>query len=473
MTAVSDPVAADATCEPRARTSATLVVAASGVLLVLVAFTVPLATMAPTAAALHAGPGAQAWILSAMSVGAAAGLLSSGALGDDYGRRRVFTAGAAALSVGSLVGAIATTPGVLITARIVQGLGGAAMVSCSLGLIAHAFLPGPSRTRATGVWGAALGAGVAVGPLLAVGLDAAGSWRLSYWACAGAAAVLTACARLLLAESHAAQARRVDIGGTILLGAGLAALLAGLVQGRTGWTHWLTLALLFGGALLVSGFVLVEHRVAHPMLDLALFRRPDFLAASVVALAAGAGVLSLMSFVPILIERGLHGSELTAAVTLLAWSGVSVLTALAARYLPANVSPRTQMIAGLAGVAAGQLALLGMNPDVSLGRLLPGLLVVGAANGLLNAALGREAVSSVPPHRSAMGSGANNTARYLGSAIGITVVSVILTRGGATTNPAALTADWNVAAIVTTVFTLVGALVVLIAGRTPVLQTTT
>jgi predicted MFS family arabinose efflux permease len=271
----------------------------------------------------------------------------------------------------------------------------------------------------------------------------------------------------LLTESVAPQARRVDVGGTILLGAGLAAVLAGLVQGRTGWTHWPTLALLSGGALLVTGFVLVERRVAHPMLDLALFRRPDFVAASGAALAAGAGVLSLMSFVPILIERGLHGSELAAAVTLLAWSGVSVLTALAARRLPATVTARTQMIAGLAGVAAGQLALLNLTPDISMGRLLPGLLVVGAANGLLNAALGREAVSSVPAHRAAMGSGANNTARYLGSAIGITVVSVILTRGGAATSPGALTADWNLAAVVTTVFTLIGALVVLITGRPP------
>jgi MFS family permease len=473
MTALSDPAVPRTAHRLRTRASATLAVAASGVLLVLVAFTVPLATMAPTASALHAGPGAQAWILSAMSVGAAAGLLSSGALGDDCGRRRVFTAGAAVLSVSSLLGAIAFTPGLLIAARLVQGLGGAAMVSCSLGLIAHAFPSGPARTRATGVWGAALGAGVAVGPLLAVGLDAAGSWRLSYWACAVAAAVLTVCARLLLAESVAAQARRVDVSGTILLGAGLAALLAGLVQERTGWTHWPTLALLFGGALLVSGFVVVEDRVAHPMLDLSLFRRPDFVAASVAALAAGAGVLSLMSFVPILIERGLHHTELAAAVTLLAWSGVSVLTALAARYVPDAVTARTQMIAGLAGVAAGQLALLGITPDVTLSRLLPGLLLVGAANGLLNAALGREAVSSVPALRAAMGSGANNTARYLGSAIGIAAVSVILTRGGADTDPAALTADWNVAAVVTTVFTLVGALVVLVAARARVSQSTT
>ncbi|WP_460353414.1 MFS transporter [Mycobacterium sp. ZZG] len=460
MTALSDPATGAPPHQQTANSSATLTVAASGVLLVLVAFTVPLATMAPTVAALHAGPAAQAWILSAMSVGAAAGLLSSGALGDDYGRRRVFVGGAAVLTAGSLLAALAPSAAVLIAARVVQGLGGAAMMSCSLGLIAHAFPPGRSRTRATGIWGAALGGGVAVGPLLAVGLDAAGSWRLSYWACAAAAIVLTGCAQLLLTESHATGARRVDVAGTVLLGAGLAAVLAGLVQGRSGWLQWPTLVLLTAGVVLVAGFLVVEHRISHPMLDLALFRRPEFIGATGAALAAGAGVLSLMSFVPILIERGLGGGELAAAVTLLAWSGVSVLTALAARHLPDRVTGRAQMVTGLLGVAAGQLALLGLTPTTTLGRLLPGLLLVGAANGLLNAALGRQAVASVPAHRAAMGSGANNTARYLGSAIGITVVSIIVTRGAATASPAALTADWNLAVLVTTTFTVLGALAV-------------
>ena len=446
------------------RPLATLSVAASGVLLVLVAFTVPFATMAPTSAELGAGPAAQAWILSAMSVGAAAGLLSTGALGDDHGRRRVFAFGATVFGLGSLLGALAPAPGVLIGARVVQGLGGAAMVSCSLGLIAHAFPPGPGRIRATGVWGAALGAGVAIGPLLAVALDAAGSWRLSYWACACAAALSAALAYALVAESKAAQARRVDVGGTLLLGTGLASLLAGLVQGRSGWLQWPTIVLLLMRALLVAAFILVENRIGNPMLDLTLFRRPDFVGASAAALAAGAGVLSLMSFIPILIERGLHHGESAAAATLLAWSGVSVVTALAARFLPDTVSAHTQIVIGLVGVAAGPLALVGLTPDSGLARLLPGLLVVGAANGLLNAALGRQAVASVPAHRAAMGSGANNTARYLGSAIGITVVSIILTRGGPTTNAVGLTADWNLAVVVTTAFTIVGAVIVLMAG---------
>jgi Major Facilitator Superfamily len=217
------------------------------------------------------------------------------------------------------------------------------------------------------------------------------------------------------------------------------------------------------GPALVVVFVAVERRIANPMLDLALLRRPDFVGATVAALAAGAGVLALMSFVPTLIERGLGGGALVAVAALFAWSGLSAVTALGARWLPPSVSPRVQLVAGLVGCAAGQLALVGLTPGSSIGRLLPGLLVAGAANGVLNAALGRQAVASVPADRAAMGSGANNTARYLGSAIGITVVAVIVTGAGAASGAVGLLSGWNVAALVTAGFSLLGALTVLLA----------
>src|ERR687885_1802513 len=175
----------------------TLAVAAAGTLLALVAFTTPLTTLVSTAVGLGAGPGAQAWVLSSMNVGTAAGLLSSGAIGDDYGRRRTFIAGAVVLAGSSVLGAISPDPLVLILARILQGLGGAAMLACGLGLIGHAFPEGSARTRATGVWGAALGAGVAVGPILAAGLAAVGGWRLAYGVIALVAAALAVAGRTL------------------------------------------------------------------------------------------------------------------------------------------------------------------------------------------------------------------------------------------------------------------------------------
>ena len=248
----------------------TLAVAAAGTLLVLVAFITPLTTLSGTAAGLGAGPGAQAWVLSAMNVGTAAGLLSSGAIGDDHGRRRTFLVGAMVLAGFSVLGALAPSALVLVLARFAQGLGGAAMIACGLGLIGHAFPTGPARTRATGVWGAALGAGVAVGPILAAGLDAIGGWRLPYAATALAAAALAVAGRMLLRESQAARPRPVDAAGALLLGLGFAALMAALVEGRAGWNQPPVIALLALGLALVVAFVAVERRIAHLMLDLAL-----------------------------------------------------------------------------------------------------------------------------------------------------------------------------------------------------------
>ena len=439
----------------------TLAIAAAGTLLVLVAFTVPLTTLAGTAAGLGAGPGAQAWILSSMSLGSAAGLLSSGAIGDDYGRRRTFLAGTLLLAGASLLGALAPAALVLVIARVLQGLGGAAMLACGLGLIGHAFPDGTAR--ATGVWGAALGAGVAVGPILAAGLGAIGGWRLPYVVTALAAAVVAAAGRMMLPESRPVWPGRVDVAGALLLGLGLAALLAGLVEGRAGWDRLPVIVLLALGLALMGAFVAVERRIAHPMFDLALLGRPDFVGATVAALAAGAGILALSTAVPTLIERGLGEGAVLASVVLLTWSATSVVTSLGARWLPPWMSPRAQLVGGLVGVAAGQLALAGLAPDSPVVRLLPGLLVAGAANGVLNAALGRQAVASVPAERAAMGSGANNTARYVGSAIGIAVVTVLVTHAGAASGAAGVVSGWNVAVLVTAGFSLLGALVVLLA----------
>lgn len=449
-----------APCEPVPAKGATLAIASVATALVLMIFTVPLTTLTGTAHALGAGPGAQAWILSAMSVGAAAGLLGSGAIGDDYGRRRTFLAGTIVLALASVLGALAPSAFVLIVARIVQGLGGAAILACGLGLIGQAY-PGHALARATGIWAAALGAGVAIGPILASELDTLGGWAAPYWVSSAAAVALAVTGRLLLTESVAANPRRIDVAGTMLLGFGMASLLAGFTESRTGWNQASVYVLLAGGLALLAAFVVVEQRIASPMLDLSLFRRPDFVGASVAALASGAGVLSLMSLIPMILERAMDVDTMTAAIVLLAWSATTAVAAIGARWLP--VSPRKLLIGGLIGCAAGQLAIYGLHSDSSVVRFLPGMLLAGAANGVLNAALGRQAVASVPADRSAMGSGANNTARYLGSATGLTVCAVIITHAGAESGAAGLVAGWNSAVLVTVGFSLLGAFVIFLA----------
>ncbi len=249
----------------------------------------------------------------------------------------------------SALAGLAPGPVWLVVLRVGQGVGGAAVMACGLGLIGQAFPTGRPRARATAAWGAALGGGVAVGPLIASGLAALGDWRLPYLVIAAAAVVLAVAGHVLLVESRGAHPRPLDLPGTLLLPLGIAALLAGLVQGRSDWTAPTTIALLATAAALLAGFVAVEHHSRSPMLDLVLFRRPDFAGATVGAFGAGAGVLALSNFVPVVLERGLGLGAVAATVVLLAWSATSVVTAFAAGRLPDTPLPGSCWSAGSSG----------------------------------------------------------------------------------------------------------------------------
>ena len=414
--------------------------------------------MNPIAATLGAGTSGRTWILSSMSIGLGAALLSTGTVSDDFGRRRTFVAGMLVLAVGSVACALSTDTVLFVLARVVQGVGAAGVIASSLGIIAACFEPGPRRAAASGVWGASVGAGIAVGPLLAAGLDRLASWREAYWVLTVACVVVAVAALVLVAESRTEERRRVDVPGVLLLAGGMSALLAALVEGRQDWTAPVAVSLAVGSIVLLGGFVAVERRSRMPMLDLTLFRHPPFVAATLAALATGAGVIALMSYFSGFVGLVLGVSPLGAAVLMQLWAATSVVTALLARRIPATVSGRSQLAFSLFGVAAGQALTLGVGTGSTWVHFVPGLLVAGVASGFLNAALGREAVASVPPGRGSVGSGANNTARYVGSALGVTVVSVVATR---VPTPAGLAAGWNHAALVTVAVSVLGGLAVL------------
>ncbi|MFZ2012638.1 MAG: MFS transporter [Nocardioides sp.] len=443
----------------------TLLSATTGTLAVLVAFTAPLANLNQTAAGLDAGPAARTWILSSMSIGLGAFLLTAGRVADDFGRRRTFVAGALLLAVGSLVAALTPDVEVFVAARVVQGTGGAAVIAAGLGMLAVAFVDPAERARATGLWGASVGAGIALGPVLSTWLGRWGSWRDVYVVLALAGVVLAATATGC-PESRSPHRARLDVPGVVALAGGISALLAGLTEGRGGWDRPLTIGLLAVAVLLLAAFVVVERRSDHAMIDLGLLRRPAFAAATVAALATGAGIIALLSYVSGFAGLALGLPPTTTAWLMLAWSGPSIVTAVAARRLPQRWTGRARMGLALAVIGASQLMLWGVGTGSGAGRFVPGLLVAGVASGVLNASLGRESVASVPAGQAGLGSGANNTARYLGSALGVTVVSVVAVPSGPLTN-AALVAGWNRAALVTAAVSLVGALVVLLVGKRP------
>jgi len=441
----------------------TLAVAVGATMLVMLDFNAPLATLSATTAGLHAGPVARTWMLAGISVGLASALLVSGALGDDYGRRRVFLAGTSLLAISTGVCAVASDSGVFIVARVVQGVAAAAVLGWSRGLLGHAYPAGSGRRRATGMWGASLGAGVAVGPLLAAGIAQASSWRAVY-AIEAAFAVAVWLAARRLRESRAIRPQPLDLPGVLTLVTGLALVVAGLVEGQQGWGRPTTLTPLLAGAVLLGAFGVVESRRGAPLLDLALFSQRGFVAATIGAFATGLAVVGLMSYLPTVLQRGLGQSPLASAGVLALWSGTSAVTALLARRLPPRLPARWQLAGGLLLCATGLAGMSGLTTGSTWLRLTPGLVIAGVGSGILNAALARLAVESVPAGRAAMGSGANNTARYLGSGAGVAIVVAVVTahQPGAQQTPAAATlAGMNSATLLAAGLALLGALATL------------
>ncbi|MGZ4465450.1 MAG: MFS transporter [Nocardioides sp.] len=439
------------------RADRTLPLVALGTALVLVTYVTPMATIPRTAADLGAGPVARAWILSSMSVGLAAALLATGVLGDAFGRRRVYAAGLGALALGAVVCAAAPDPVTFVAARVVEGAGGAAVVACGLAMLAHAFPPGPARVHATSVWGASVGLGIAGGALLSAALDVGSGWRETY-AVTGVLAVLLLLTGRRMADSSADRARQMDVPGLVLLVATITLLVAALTQGRNGLDAP-TLALAGLALAGLVAFAVVESRVATPLLEPELLRNRRFRGATTGSLVLGAGIIGMSSFVPTVAQLGLGTGVGVASLLVVAWAGTSVVSSLLVRRLPHPLEGPFPVAILLVGVAAGQALGYGLHAGSGPGRLVLPMVVSGVATGLLNAVLGREAVASVPPDRAAMGSGANNTARYLGAAVGITLFVTVATHAGAT-----LLDGWNAAVLVSTALTLVGAGAIALTG---------
>jgi MFS family permease len=415
--------------QPLARAGAegpTLVLSCLATALAMVMFTMPMSTLVDLAHTLNASANERTWMLAAASIGLGAGLLVSGALADRLGRRAVFVTGAAVQALFLLVGVCWPSPILFIVARVGQGLGAAALTATSLGLIAQVTASSaPRRTRATGIWGASLGCGILTGPLLTALLGPATGWRIPYVIVGLLSLALIVFANVLPTNpAHPGIVHgRIDYLAAACLVAAPSLLLAGLTLGRSGWTHPVVLILLIAGVVVLAIFVIHETRTASPLVDIRLFTNPHFVTVTVAAFAAGLGVIALTSYTPVLVNQGMHGTALAGAVPIVVWSGVSVVVAVFARHLRQWISADAQLAIGLVIIGAG-LALLGpLRDGDSLVRLLPGFVIAGLGTGLLNAALGGQAVATVAAHQASMGSGTNNTARYLGSGLGIAVVT--------------------------------------------------
>ena len=338
------------------------------------------------------------------------------------------------------------------------------MLACSLGLLSAAFPPGPSRANATAGWGASVGAGTGLGGVLTVLLDPGTGWRTTYLVTAGPGPRRSpATARLVLPDLGTRTRRRVDVVGP---GAARRRARASCWSAWSGTRSGLGTAavvafLALGDGLLVA-FVLVESRLAEPLVDLALFRVPGFVGASLGALVTGAAVVGLMSFLATVLQRALGESLLSVTLLVLVWSAVSTVTALAVRWLPA-VDGRL-LLAARAGGVRGR-ARRARRPAARTGRrcgCCPAWWCSASATARPTPRSAGRRWRTCRAERAAMGSGANNTARYVGAAVGVTLVVLVAVSGAPAGTPAGLAGGWNTAALAGAALSAAGAVAVLL-----------
>ena len=349
-------------------------------------------------------------------------------------------------------------PWVVVAGRSVQGIGGAAILACGLSLLAVHFTPGPARVHATSVWGASVGVGIATGSVVTAAVGELGTgWRETYAVTAMLSLALLPLGRAV-PESRAERARPIDVPGLVLLVVGMTLPVSAVTEMRNGFGV-VTLVLLVAAIVSLVAYGVVEQRVAAPLVEPALLLRPGFLAATLGSLTLGLSMIGVASFVPTILQVGLGRGIWAASLVPAVWAVASVATSLLLRRLPFAVAGPRDIAIVLVLVALGQCLGLGLTEDSGVWRLAVMMGAAGVGTGVLNAVLGRESVANVPPDRSAMGSGANNTARYLGAAIGITLFVTIATHAGGS-----LVAGWNIALGVAIALCLTGAGAIALVG---------
>ncbi|GAA3585030.1 MFS transporter [Amycolatopsis ultiminotia] len=433
---------------------------AGSTFLAMLAYSGPLGNVVTLSQAFGSSRAGSTWILASMSVGLAVTLLAAGVVADRIGHRRVFRLGAVVFTAASVVSALAGTTPVFVLARVVAGAGATGMIATGLGLAGAVSAHARHRATTATAWSAAMGAGIALGPLLTGLLDLIGAWRGFYGLLAlGGLAVWAGTRRLPggTGLGRSAPSRRFDLAGFTLLTVFLAVAVTAIVEVRAGGP--VTATVLFAVAALLFGALIASQRIGTARLvDPRLFTHRPFQAATVAGFGTGIGVVATMSFACTFLVDGLGMSTLQAGALLAAWSGTSAVAALLLARHTAKVSATVQLVTGLGGVTVGLALVTGISATSGIGRLMPGLIVAGLASGLLNTGLARQAVATVPADDAAMGTGANNTARYLGSSIGVSAASIIATGGD-------LVAGWDRVVWLGAAASLASAILVTILSR--------
>jgi EmrB/QacA subfamily drug resistance transporter len=368
------------------------------------------------------------WVLDVYALALASLVLAAGSLADLYGRRRVYLVGLVLFAIASLACGLAPSAELLLGARTLQGLGGAAMFATTVALVNNSY-EGRDRGTAFAVWGGVAGAAAALGPIIGGALTEL-HWRWIFLINLPVCAMAVVLTMAVVRESRQPEAPRPDVAGIALFTVGSGALMWGLVHGSVGgWGRPDVWGPLVAAVLFLTAWVLVECRQPAPMLDVRLFRRRNFS-----GIMLGAVLMNFSAFLALLYGtvwlQSIEGlSPLQAGLVYFPMSAVTFGVSICIGRALVSWPSRYLFFTGLLLVALGSLLLALVVDGANWVMLLPGLVVLGFGVGVASPTVAFAALGAVPRERSGMASGAVNTARQLGFAVGIAVLGTVFTAG--------------------------------------------
>lgn len=371
------------------------------------------------------------WTVNAYTLSFAVLLMLGAALGDRFGRRRIFAFGVVLFTAASAAAALAPGVAGLVTARAAQGAGAAMLMPVSLTLLSAA-TPAARRGTVFGIWGALQGLAVAMGPLIGGAVTEHISWQWIFWLNVPIGLVLLPLAHFRLNESRGPN-DRLDVFGTVLASLGLFGVVLSLVRGNAqGWTSPQILLGFTAGAALLVGFLLYERRAAQPMLPLRLFRSRAFSAVNAASLLMSLGMFGSIFLLTQFLQLIQGYSPLEAGLRILPWTAMPMLVAPIAGILSDRFGGRVIVATGLAlmAVGLGWIALI-VAPGVSYAAQVPAFVLSGIGMAMFFAPVASLVMGSVRTEEQGIASGANNALREIGGTLGVAVLaSVFASRGG-------------------------------------------
>ena len=370
------------------------------------------------------------WTVNAYTLTFAVLLITGAALGDRFGRRRLFTIGLAIFTLASAAAALAPTIEILIAARALQGLGGAIVTPLTLTILSAA-VPKERRGLVLGAWGGISGLAVAIGPLVGGAVVEGISWQWIFWLNVPIGLVLLPLAALRLRESRGPN-DALDLPGLGLASAGLFGIVWGLVRAnQVGWGSLEIVSALTAGAVVLALFVLWELRAPEPMLPLRFFRNRTFAAANVASLLMFFGMFGSIFLLAQFFQTVQGYSPLQAGLRVLPWTAMPIFVAPLAGALSDRIGGRPLMATGLALQAAG-LAWIAFvsTPTVGYGELVTPFVLSGIGMALYFAPVANVVLSAVRPEEEGQASGANNAIRELGGVFGVAVLASVFAHYG-------------------------------------------